>query len=163
VDKLLRAEISVFKNMIENKTVSPGLEHRHLWMAFKPGALLYLRFRGINLVRRLINLRLQKEKDRQDVWIVEVDGIFCHGDIFGSILERYTILNYDGCKPLDELAIFPFEYHVDQARIREEIVARARLWVSLTGIHHKLCERDVEWAPNSELRPKTVCHIPYIS
>jgi hypothetical protein len=41
VDKLLREEISSFKNMIENNTASPGLEHRHLWMAFKPGTLLY--------------------------------------------------------------------------------------------------------------------------
>ena len=168
--KILRAEISAYDSMMKNEAVTPGLEHRHLWMAFKPGALLYQRYEGHDIISRLREIQRLKIKDLPDVWIVVAERIECSGDSFGFVANNVTIANYDGYKPLTELDIFPLKYHVEQERIKDNLITRGRIYVSLCGIHHKLYEGPMGSSPeNSSLpgsetrkqRSATVCWNPH--
>jgi hypothetical protein len=69
VAKNLREEIAAYNSMMKNEAVTPGLEYKNLWMAFKPGALIYglTNVGGKNIVARLRDIQKQKRKDLPDV------------------------------------------------------------------------------------------------
>jgi hypothetical protein len=119
---------------------------------------------GAEVVQRLLEFRLEEKNDLPDVWVVRYQIIACDGHAFGFVAGTIQIASYEGCKPLNQLKTPPLEYHVDEKRIKEELVARGRRWASLCGVHHKLYGGRTECSqsdPASKLRATTVCCIPF--
>ena len=133
--KTLRREILGYQNTMQDKEVIPGLEYQDLWMAFKPGALLYQSFEDIDVICRLRAMH-EMTHDLLPFWNVKTEVLMCWGKRLEYIHHDVRISHYDGYKPLQELEIFPLEYHQQQESIKASLLQRGEKYVSLRGIHH---------------------------
>ena len=134
--KTLRREILGYQNTMQDKEVIPGLEFQDLWMAFKPGALLYQSFEDIDVICRLRTMHKMTPHDLLPFWDVKTEVLMCVGKRLEYIHHDVEISHYDGYKPLRELKIFPLDYHQQQESIKASLLQRGEKYVSLRGIHH---------------------------
>lgn len=140
--RALRREIVAYDHFMKNETHAPGLEHENLWMAFKPGALIFRevpREQSIAL-ERLRAVSRVKGDNYPDYWRLDVERIECDGQNFRHAEFPLFISHYDGYKPFTELRCFPLQYHSEQERIKQELGIRGRKYVSLFGVHYCLYE-----------------------
>lgn len=136
MQRLLHSEIAMY-DLLMHDEICPGLEFGYLWMAYKPGALLYHRdARGIEQIRRLASITRDREVDEAKEWCLKLEEIECNGSDFVRTTSSHYIQHYDGFKPLHELTYFPLQHHPEKDRIRQELIARGKRYVSLLGIHH---------------------------
>ena len=134
--RFLRKEILSYQNTMQDKDILPGLEFQALWMAFKPGALLYQKVKSVDVICRLRRMYKCKPADLLPFWQLETEVLMCTGKTLDFIYHTVDISHYDDYKPLKELKIFPLEYHHRQKSIKASILQRGKKYVSLRGIHH---------------------------
>ena len=132
----LRKEILSYQTFMQDKDTLPGLEFQSLWMAFKPGALLYQEVNSVDVICRLRRMYKSKPLDPLAFWQLETEVLMCTGKTLDFIYHHVEISHYDDYKPLNELKIFPLEYHHRQESIKASILRRGKKYVSLRGIHH---------------------------
>jgi len=141
LSKVLNREIMSYEELMQNEDAAPGLECPNLWMAFKPGTLLYARKEhGIDVISRLRSMAKVKSPLQHEYWTLVTEIITCDGSDFRFVSEVVRILNYDGYRPLTQLGIYPLEYHRDAEGVRTNLVARGKTYVSMLGAHH--CSYD---------------------
>ncbi|KMU78442.1 hypothetical protein CISG_07446 [Coccidioides immitis RMSCC 3703] len=106
---------------------SHSLEFCNLWMVFRPGDILY---------RQCFDSPTQcfmlKSMDKKRSSFIDRDG-----QNLGYCMMQTTIKPYNGYKRLEDLEIFPLEYHRDCEAIRESQVARGKKFVGLQGVNHR--------------------------
>lgn len=61
MSKTLQREIQVYAHMMENTDIAPRFEFPNLWMAFKPGDLMYVIDEGVEHIYRLTSMRREKK------------------------------------------------------------------------------------------------------
>ncbi|KAJ3526735.1 hypothetical protein NM208_g11042 [Fusarium decemcellulare] len=125
-------EILAFNTFEWLVDVEPSLEHKYLWMIFRPGDLVYVR----EPHRRAF---LFEEMTRDgDSWDVSGYCIDYDGDLFGYRKIRTTISSYDGLKPLTELDTVHFDrLPADEKQtVKAQLMAQGRKFV---GIHGQQC------------------------
>ena len=138
MEKTLHQEIKVYKALMSNVSMSLGLEHRHLWMVFKPGCLVYEKAKGTERLSRLRGIcGIEDEANQIEWWELSADHIYYSGSDIGFINHDIEIKRYDGCKPLCELTAVPLQFHPEERRIRHDLLERGRKFLSLLGIHHR--------------------------
>lgn len=148
---------------------SPSLEHHLLWMAFKPGQLLYQNIEGVEVLSRLRSIYLDRgalvhtnKALQYRHWIVEAETLKCDGTSVGFIHRIVPIYSYEGCQPLVSLPICPVHFHPEKQRISDDALLRGRTYLSLLHIHHrhydglaKFCPygptNDTRWQKHSEV------------
>lgn len=135
--RVLRKEIASYENKMQDDDVLPGLEFETLWMAFRPGALLYQRVKDVDIICRLREMvQDRNEPHTTPYWRVYAEILAYTGRDFDYIHHKVNISHFDGYKPLHELEIFPLDYHREKDSIRVKTLERGKKYVSLVGIHH---------------------------
>ena len=157
MNQALRQEISTYSSMMENDAVAPGLEYSHLWMAFKPGSLLYHELMGNEEISRLIDMVLIKEEDHPDRWNILREEVGCAQATIGHCSLASSISRYDGYRPLSELECFPLQYHITCEQVKERVLSRGRKYVALCGVHYKLYEGPLVFNNFSNVLSSMVC------
>lgn len=139
MEKTLHREIKVFKRFMSSVPLSPGLEHGHLWMVFKPGCLVYQKPDGMEGLARLRSIRgIEEDSSYQiQLWSLSLEQIKHRGTDIGVREVYIEIKRYDGCRALSELAAFPLHFHPEKERIRHDLLERGRKYLSHCGIHHR--------------------------
>lgn len=147
----LRKEVSIYDETVEKAPKNAGLEHQDLWMAYKPGAILYEIIDGKVALSRLLSMEFREGKlhnrernNQEDFWELDTKVIRCQGSAFQYCSRIATIYKYEGSKPFTELHIFPLNYHVDHQRIRDDLISRGRKFTSLLGIHYQLYDGRID-------------------
>jgi hypothetical protein len=137
--KILHQEIKMIKASMSNVSASSELEHRHLWMVFKPGCLVYEKHLGFERLSRLRSIWDIEEEDSEQImsWSLSTEFINHGGSDIGLTQHSIEIERYDGCKPLCELAAVPLHFHPEKERIQHDLVERGRKFLSHCGIHHR--------------------------
>lgn len=117
----------------------PELEYRDLWVAFKPGCLVYKTLDGIELISRLASISKQKngDDDESEHWRLCAEIIQYNGNNVGLRHSYDRIERYAGCKPICDLHAVPLHLHPEEERIRYDLLKRGRKSLSLGGIHHR--------------------------
>lgn len=122
----------------------PGLECHLLWMAFKPGQLLYQNIEGVEVLSRLRSIFMDRRELasnpqplRYRPWVVEAETLKSDGMFVGFVPHIVLIHSYEGCQPLISLPICPLDVHPEKPRIAEEALLRGRQYLSLLRIHHR--------------------------
>jgi hypothetical protein len=128
----LHDEMSSYYSFMESPSVTPGLEFSNLWMAFRPGDLLYTRGDGVDQV-----LRFKEMEGEESYHRVYADMLTFDGMNFGLKTKTFRIARYTGYSELRKLPIFPLEYHPDSDSVARIIRTRGRTFASLTGVHHR--------------------------
>ncbi|KAL8719666.1 MAG: hypothetical protein Q9181_008036 [Wetmoreana brouardii] len=132
MEKSLHREIKISK-----LSHSPELEHRDLWIAFKPGCLIYEKVYGIERLSRLRSIHEEEDEDDEiEYWILHIEKIQYSGEAVGLVEYSIKIKRYTGCKPICELEVSPLHLHSERERIQYDLLKRGRKYLSLWGIHH---------------------------
>ncbi|KAM0405696.1 hypothetical protein ACHAQC_000784 [Fusarium culmorum] len=128
--EVFAAEIIPFNALEWLADFEPGLEHKHLWMLFRPGDLVYVRD-DIPKAFRLDRMLLSGKN-----WRFYGNDIDYNGTHFGYSEVTETIEYYEGLKPLKELIVIPFGRLPEEEKQsnREILISRGRKFV---GIHGK--------------------------
>jgi hypothetical protein len=140
MNRSLRTQIFDWSNLMESPLIPPGLYFEDLWMAFRPGGLLYTRLEGGHRVFQLMHMARCMCPDphcEKRKWLVKVKYITCDGTDFGYVYRELHIHPYDGYIPLNWLNVYPLEYHADYPSINRALLERGQKFVSLQGIHHR--------------------------
>jgi len=137
--KALNGELSVLDLMLSDEGKAPGLDFNNLWMAFKPGDLLFMNFGNVEQVSKFVDMT-----KNADEWVVAVHDIECDGKDFGIIQSKLTIKSYDSYKPFVDLEAYPLRYHKEAERVRKELIERGKKFVSLFGVHFRLYDGVAE-------------------
>ena len=140
VERTLHREIKIFDSFMSSTSWSFELEHCHLWMAFKPGCLIYLKSGSDSddYVTRLRFIEAEEVDDSYEVlhWFLNMEHIAHVGGEIGLTHETFVIDQYEGCKSLRELDAIPLHLHPDNERIQRDFTERGRKFLSLCGVHH---------------------------
>lgn len=138
--KALKSELLQYGDVLESK--DPALEHRHLWMVFKPGELIYTKTKsGTDILLRLVSMSPvwkqdippYKEMDFWDLGLTLID----HSQSGPRPCRLFVrIPRFEGCKSPKELDILPLRLHPEKARIRCELRDRGRKFLAMVGIKH---------------------------
>lgn len=133
--KGLESEILSYYTFMESQSVTPGIDSKHLWMAFRPGDLIYTKMDGVDKIVRLKStsgLSLQAE----DIQYNGTDYGRCHVELY--------INDYRGYKPLEELESCPLQYMQRKDAITASLITRGRKFLGLCGVHHRNYEGFAE-------------------
>lgn len=142
-ENALRREINLYEITVGNTRTEPGLEHRDLWMVFKPGVLLYQKIKGREVLFRFKSLE-ESEVDQEPKYLtICMQKVGCDGESFAYCDYGTVIPYYDGWKPFVQLPIFPLHYHSEEQRIRKDLIIRGKKYISLLGIHYCLHHETV--------------------
>lgn len=110
----------------------PSLQHKHLWMLFRPGDLVYVR------VDEPWAFRFDKMTLSGKNWIFYGLDIDYNGTKFGYSEITQCIEHYEGLKPLKELHITTFDRLPEDEKPskREMLISRGRKFVGIHGKRH---------------------------
>ncbi len=61
------------------------------------------------------------------------------GARFGFVGTRAVVNYFDGVEKINTLSAFPIQYHPDPEGLTALLLARARKWASMSGVHHMHC------------------------
>lgn len=135
LQKTLEREMRSYKNHVESPHLLPCLEYSNLWMAFRPGDLVYTNPRkDEEKISRLKAMR----KYRMDHWHFSLECLDYDGEEYGDVCSNHCVLFYTGYKTFDELKISPLRYHPNKDSIRDKMISRGKRFVSLHGVHARL-------------------------
>ena len=141
--RAMHKEMSSWQTLMESSEKRPGLEYADLWMAYRPGDLLFslLESDGGPQICRLRNMEMTRQETGSgqfaEVWVLYGEVLDCTGEYVSYADYSTHIPKYDGYRPLGELLMFPLRYHSDEARIRDEQLKQSKYWLSLVGVHHR--------------------------
>lgn len=146
----LHNEIISYFHLMVTPTSAPSLAFVDLWMAFRPGILIYSKISRccevdhVGKVRRLKSMtrcECTKRNCEASKWRLKIEHIDYDGTNFGFSEDVYwTILPYQDYKRIDQLPLFPFEFHPDKEALSRALVARGKKFVGLQGVHHRYYE-----------------------
>lgn len=128
--EVFAVEIISFNALEWLQDFEPSLEHKYLWMIFKPGDVIYVRNSGPRA------FRLERMTNSENKWTLHGVVINYNGDEFGFSGTTETIDYYEGLKPLKDLSVITFDrLSADERRNeKEKLIARGRKFL---GIHGK--------------------------
>ncbi|RDW80898.1 hypothetical protein BP5796_05596 [Coleophoma crateriformis] len=138
--KVLNREIVSYKELMENESVAPGLEFHNLWMAFKPGTLLYKSHSGVDTLHRLRDMTKVTLFQQPQYWRLQTEVLVYEGKDLRFVSENFDIAEYSGYRPLTEHELFPLEYHKDQKSIRDTVLQRGKKYTEYLGIQYCMYE-----------------------
>lgn len=75
------------------------------------------------------------------------------GARFGFVETRAVVNYFNGVEKISTLNAFPIQFHPDPEGLTAFLLARARKWASLSGIHHMHCRGMAgrwEWMGNNQ-------------
>ena len=138
-------------NWMESPNVVPGLLCENLWMAFRPGDLIYSEVDHEHRVYRFSSMYRSKLllTDEPGDWVITALMISYDGKDFGHKVRFLRVRGYDHYKPLTKLAVFPLRFHSDTAAIYKDVVARGKRYIGLRGVHH------IEYSGKAEMLSHT--------
>ncbi|KAK4497851.1 hypothetical protein PRZ48_010506 [Zasmidium cellare] len=140
----LQKEILAFNTLMKVGPEKAGIDSEYLWMAFRPGILVYSNQGGVERIYKLVDIQIFRGRRplRNAVfrggWHLDVLRIESDGNAIGHVRDSLHIKPYDGYKPLRELECYPLQYHPDPARVKRDLIARANKYLSLLGIHFRM-------------------------
>ncbi|KAH8122446.1 P-loop containing nucleoside triphosphate hydrolase protein [Trichoderma asperelloides] len=117
-----------------------SLDHQCLWMAFRPGDLIYVSAKGYEDERiyRLVSMEY-KERILSSVafaWCIKALCIVSDGNMFGERQVDFTINQFHGIRQLHALPVFPLKYHPEAARIYAQWLNRGKKFCGLYSWHY---------------------------
>lgn len=129
----LRDILAQKKDLIRNGVIT----HSLLWTLFEPDDVVIANIGG-----------------RQHAYLFTDDGINCRtkaiilevkfidfdGHDFGYYDDMFEVPVFLGTAPITSLPAFPLRYHPDKEAIREQLIARGKIWEQHKGYHFKQYE-----------------------
>lgn len=135
-DRIFQKEIAEYNATVGSEHSNPGLEFANLWMAFKPGELLYKKVNGVDRLFVFDKMARYSEGKAHDRWWLSTRTVECNGQDVGYVHGGTAIVKYDGYKAFSLLSIFPVRFHNNREGVKKRLLSRGAKYISSIGIHH---------------------------
>ncbi|KAL7946245.1 P-loop containing nucleoside triphosphate hydrolase protein [Trichoderma barbatum] len=137
----LATQITLYRdNMIVDRG-DESLDYSCLWMAFRPGDLIYEPARGYEdeRVYRLISMEHNGGflSTFELSWSIKALCIVSGDNKFREYEVDFKIDQFDGIRQLHTLPIFPLKYHPEATRIQAQLLDRGKKFCSLYSSHYR--------------------------
>ncbi|KAJ5679320.1 hypothetical protein N7462_007564 [Penicillium macrosclerotiorum] len=133
LEEELRDVIARKKDLVRNGVIT----HNLLWTLFEPDELVISgvggSMRGFLFVCDIIDCQTK-------AWIPTCKYIDWAGENFGYRDEYFRVNPFTGTTPITALPVFPLKYHADKEVIRDQLMARGKVWEGYKGYHYKQYE-----------------------
>ncbi|KAM0186097.1 hypothetical protein ACHAPI_011875 [Fusarium lateritium] len=118
----------------------PGLEHKNLWMIFRPGDLVYVRDDDPWA------FRFELMKKYGEDWQLEGAEIVYDGIHYGFLRTSVRVGHYEGLKSLKGLGAITFDRLPEEEKRskREMLIARGRKFVGIHGKRHLWFDKSLD-------------------
>jgi hypothetical protein len=117
---------------MESGGIAPGLDFPNLWMAFRPGDLIFTETGGVPRI-----LRFSSMTKGSSGWFINATYIDSDGKKFGQREDQISIKAYDDYKPLAKLEVYPLDFHEDKQSITRTLYERGLKFTALQGICYR--------------------------
>lgn len=137
---IFETEAGTWKNFMESPIIPPRMDFAGLWMVFRPGCEIYTRTKDVDRVLRLREVSRCECTNpfcAKSSWNIVAQELTFDGETYGYVTEWFHIRKYDGFICLEQLKIYPLEYHSSKVAMVEKLTARGRKFASLQEIHHR--------------------------
>ena len=115
--KVLESQVLTYASQMDAPGGSPGIIFELLWMAFRPGCLIYYQDAKPPRVLRFKYMMKEMHHDEHIGWRIKGDQIGYNGTDFGYTREQIQIGRYDGCRSLKLMKVFPLAYATNSLEI----------------------------------------------
>ncbi|KAL3479175.1 P-loop containing nucleoside triphosphate hydrolase protein [Aspergillus californicus] len=127
LDNELGDVISEKEDLVKNGVIT----HQLLWTIFEPKDHI---FTVIDDHQRV--LTFHSGDIRHGDFVVTAKFIDFDGKDFGYLTQNVAVAAFQGTQLITNLSVFPLKYHDDEATVRENLIARGRLWEGYKGFHY---------------------------
>jgi hypothetical protein len=139
------SDLRHYRTCLQTRDSNAGLDWDRLWMAYRPGDMVFCRENDELYAGRLLRM------DKRDYvywgyWDLELERIVCTGAKMVYQTCEVCIDKYSGLKQLKDLHAYPLRYHRNQGAIREKLIKRGKQLFSLRGVHQKYYRGHADWA-----------------
>ncbi|ORX98026.1 P-loop containing nucleoside triphosphate hydrolase protein [Clohesyomyces aquaticus] len=138
LSKELDDTISTWQDQLSHGVIT----FNYLWTLFKPGDILYCRFRGEEML-----MKLQKTEYESGGFSLYAKYVDWSGYTFGYASHQFMLYSYDGTRPITDLDAYPIQYHSEAGAIESRLAARGKRFEQLQGFHYKLYKGLAELVP----------------
>lgn len=108
---------------------------QHAWLVFQPQAVVLAQG------QELIGLRLKSahyaETDKGNVYALNCQRVDWDGENFGWATEFVQLKEFKGLKKINELDIFPLDFHPAKEQIKLTLTERGKRFAALAGYHYR--------------------------
>ncbi|KAF4991839.1 hypothetical protein FGRMN_7557 [Fusarium graminum] len=127
--EVFAVEIMAFSPLEWLEDFEPALEHKYLWMIFRPGDIVYVRD------SEPIAFKFSRITMTRTRWTLHGITIDCDGSNFGPYSITQHIDHYEGLKPFKELRAITFDRlsGEEKENEKERLIARGRKFASIYG------------------------------
>ncbi|KAE8392461.1 P-loop containing nucleoside triphosphate hydrolase protein [Aspergillus alliaceus] len=133
LEEELRETISRKRDLIRNGVAT----HDLLWTIFEPGDTIYCAYGDRERVYRFESGWINCQTGE---FMISARYIDFDGNGFGYRSQSHEIPPFEGTLPITTLPVFPVRYHCDPVGVRQNLIARGRLWEKHQGYHYKQYE-----------------------
>ncbi|PYI11954.1 P-loop containing nucleoside triphosphate hydrolase protein, partial [Aspergillus sclerotiicarbonarius CBS 121057] len=130
LEEELHDVISCKNDFIRNGVVTFDL----LWTIFEPDHPIVS---IVNVRQRAFRYDGGEIDMSAHVFVIHATFIDYDGNEFGHMPYHFYIPAFEGTKAIMSLPVFPLVYHHDQTTIREDLIARGKIWSEYKGHHYK--------------------------
>lgn len=138
----LSTQISTYYSTMNFNKGDESLDQQSLWMAFRPGDLVYVPANGhkdeqIYRFRSMERVGVSLIFPFGTSWHVTLVCIATDGTTFGEDPAHFSIKSFEGLRQLRSLSMFPLKYHPEAAHIQARLLDRGKKFCSLHGSHYR--------------------------
>ncbi|RFU78686.1 p-loop containing nucleoside triphosphate hydrolase [Trichoderma arundinaceum] len=136
----LSMQLSTYMHTMNVEKGAECLDYDCLWMAFRPGDLVYMPAKSHKDERIYEFISMNRDQYSllsETNWSAKLLCIVSDGETFGQHVTSLRIQPFESVIPLRKLPIFPLEIHPEAAQIRERLPDRGKKFCSLYGSHYR--------------------------
>lgn len=121
----------------KNDLISHGVcTFEHVWTIFEPGDFV---FTALNSAECAVQLQSADYRDTRcgRAYSLYSDEVDWDGENFGQNRTTMDIYQFNGTLPISQLGVYPLKYHSDEAKLKERLIERGRVFEQLKGFRYK--------------------------
>ncbi len=111
-----------------------------LWALFKPNTICFTTTYGTTEEPRAFKIDYANKESsfmKGEWYCIEGKYLEYDGKVWGMGSMEVDVGAFKGARKISSLACFPLKYHKEEAKIRKQLIARGKKFVSLQGVHYK--------------------------
>lgn len=132
IEAELRDDLKVRDDFILNGVTT----YDTIWMIFEPGTVVFSVKDGQNCAAKF-NSGTYKQTRCGNCYSLGCQIVDWDGENFGLGNAQFSVWEWEGTRKITKLSAYPLEYHTSLNRVREELMARGKLFQELSGYHYK--------------------------
>lgn len=120
-----------------NDLISHGVcTFEHVWTIFEPGDFV---FTAQDSADRAFQLQSADYRNTRcgSAYSLTSEAVDWDGENFGRSRTTLNIYEFNGTLPISQLGVYPLKYHSDEAKLKERLIERGKVFEQLKGFQYK--------------------------